>query len=167
MVPLKRFILLLLLLLPGSVLGQLPVAVEVDDLSYLDKQYMEQQRAALETITRQHFGRGFNRSPNNDIELLQRLLDSRLVKQDQIEQLQAMGIVLGDLLATEFNLSWVVYKDRLGRSRALKDGITDTYLFPVTMISRRREAGNTTAVADIYYRASEIIALSRPSRPFQ
>ena len=165
-VPIHR-LLLILLLLPAAAMGQFEQGVQVDELSYLDKQYMDQQRASLEGITRSHFGRGFNRSASNDLDLLQLLLDRRLVKESEIQQLQAMGIVLGDVLASELNLHWVVYQDRLGRSRALRDADTDTYLFPVTMISRRREVDNRTPVADIYLKASEIVALSRPKLPYQ
>ena len=79
----------------------------------------------------------------------------------------AMGVVMGDLLAAEFNLDWVVYEDRLGRSRALRDGDSDNYLFPITMISRRREVDNRTPVVDIYRKAADIITASRPPLPFQ
>lgn len=155
-----------LVLLAPAAPAEVLAGVQVDELSYLDRQYMNQQRASLEEITLSQFGRGFNRRAENDLDLLQRLLDQRLVRGDQTQQLQAMGIVLGDVLAQELGLHWVVYKDRLGRSRALRDGDTDTYLFPVTMISRRREVDNRTPVADIYHKASEIVALSRPSTPY-
>lgn len=78
-----------------------------------------------------------------------------------------MGIILGDLLAADLGLHWVTYEDAEGRSRALRDGDTDNYLFPVTMISRRREVGNHRPVAEIYARARSIIVDSRPPLPFQ
>mgnify|MGYP001555175410 FL=1 len=78
-----------------------------------------------------------------------------------------MGVILGDLLAAEFGLHWMIYQDTHGRSRALRDGDSDTYLFPITMISRRREAGNDTPVTEIYRKASDIITSSRPALPFQ
>ena len=69
--------------------------------------------------------------------------------------------------AADLDLRWVVYQDKLGRSRALLDDVSDTYLFPVTMISRRREADNRATVMAIYAKASEIVAARRPSLPFQ
>jgi hypothetical protein len=138
----------------------------IGELSYLDRQWMAAQRDLLEDLARRHFGRGFNGHPDNDLPLLQLLLDRRLVREDQTRELQAMGVILGDLLAAELDLDWVVYRDDLGRSRALRDGESDNYLFPVTMISRRREAGNRKPVAEIYAGARAIIIDSRPAMPF-
>ena len=33
-----------------------------------------------------------------------------------------MGVIMGDLLAADLKLHWVIYEDRQGRSRALRDG---------------------------------------------
>jgi hypothetical protein len=139
----------------------------IGELSYLDRQFMAQQRALLEDLTTRHFGRRFNRERDNDLELLQLLLDKKLVRPGQTRELQAMGVVMGDLLAADLDLRWVVYEDHVGRSRALRDDVSGTYLFPITMISRRREADNRTPVAAIYAKASNIITDSRPALPFQ
>jgi len=140
---------------------------KISELSYLDRQFMDQQRALLEELTSRHYGLRFNGNRDHDLELLQRLLDERLVRGDQTRELQAMGVIMGDLLAADLGLRWVVYEDYQGRSRALRDGDTDTYLFPITMISRRREVDNRTPVADIYNKARDIIIDSRPALPFQ
>ena len=99
--------------------------------------------------------------------MLQRLLDEGVVGPEQREELQAMGIVLGDILAAELGMDWVIYEDKLGRSRALRLGETDNYLFPATMISRRREAGNEETVRDIYDRAHAAITARLPRQPYQ
>ena len=139
----------------------------ISDLSYLDKQYMSQQRELLAELAAKHFGRKFNGARDNDLDLLQSILDKRLVRAEQKQELQAMGVIMGDLLAADLKLRWVIYEDRQGRSRALRDGSSDTYLFPITMISRRWEVGNHTPVAAIYLKARDIIIDSRPSLPFQ
>ena len=159
-------LLIFLLVLPGAVsLAQ--EEPRIGELSYLDRQFMAQQRALLEDLAARNLGRRFNGQRDKDLELLQLLLDRKLVRQDQAQELQAMGIIMGDLLAAEFDLRWVVYEDALGRSRALRDDVSDTYLFPVTMISRRRAVDNRTPVVDIYNRAGAIINDKRPSLPFQ
>jgi hypothetical protein len=163
--PLRLFaISLALLLAVGAVASD---AVRISEISYLDRQYMTQQRTVMEDLTRRHFGRTFNGNRDNDLGLLQRLLDQRLVRGDQTRELQAMGVIMGDLLAAELSLHWVVYQDELGRSRALRDGDTDTYLFPITMISRRREVDNRTPVAEIYAKARAAVIDNRPALPFQ
>lgn len=135
--------------------------------SYLDNQYMDQQRDAMDDLVRRNFGSQFNGNKDHDLELLQRLLDRQLVRPDETQQLQAMGIILGDLLAEDLGMHWVIYEDKVGRSRALRYRQSDDYLFPVTMISRRREADNRKAVVDIYRKAYDIIDNSRPPLPFQ
>lgn len=141
--------------------------VRIGELSELDRQYMAEQRALLNDLAAISVGRRFNGSKGDDLELLQLLLDKQLVRADQTRELQAMGMIMGDLLAADLDMHWVIYEDAHGRSRALRYRDTEEYLFPVTMISRRREVGNTTPVAEIYRKAHDIIAPLRPALPFQ
>ena len=165
--PGKRIAVLFWLLL--GVCTALPVHAQPDisELSYVDKQYMSQQREILADLVARNFGRQFNGARDNDLELLQRLLDQNLVRAEQIRELQAMGVIMGDLLAAELKLHWVIYEDRQGRSRALRDGTTDSYLFPITMISRRWAVDNHTPVQQIYQKAQDIVTTRRPALPFQ
>lgn len=142
------------------------ITTRIGELSPLDRQYMAQQRELLEDITLRHLGRGFSGDRDRDIELLQALLDKRLVQPTQTRELQAMGLILGEHLARDLDMHWVIYEDQEGRSRALRYGATDAYLFPMTMISRRVEAGSTTPVKDIYQKAYDIIDAIRPPLPF-
>ena len=159
-------LLLLLWACPGA-WAQGPGAVKISEPSSLDRQFMAAQRALLQDLAKRNVGKGFNGSKENDLELLQLLLDRRLVNDDDTRELQAMGIVMGDLLATELDLHWVIYEDAVGRSRALRYRDSEEYLFPVTMISRRREADNRTPVAVIYDKAYAIMAAAKPPLPFQ
>lgn len=149
--------------LPNAVGGE----VQIAELSYLDRQFMAEQRELLSSLAARHFGRQFSGDRESDLALLQRMLDERLVRNDQTRQLQAMGVVMGDLLAAELGMHWVVYRDQLGRSRALRYRESDNFLFPITMISRRREVDNRTPVAEIYRKARDMIAPLRPPLPFQ
>jgi hypothetical protein len=139
----------------------------IGELSYFDRQYMQEQRAVLTDLVARSFGGRFSGNKNNDLGLLQNLLDKSLVRPDQTRELQAMGVIMGDLLAADLGMHWVIYEDRAGRNRALRYQASDNYLFPVTMISRRREVDNRTPVADIYQKAHDIIASRKPELPFQ
>jgi hypothetical protein len=139
----------------------------IGELTNVDRQYMAEQRTTLEDLAASRLGRHFNGDKNNDLALLQALLDKRLIEPEQTRQLQAMGVVMGDLLAADLDMHWVIYEDGLGRSRALRYEQSDNYLFPMTMISRRQEADNHTPVADIYQKAHDIIASRKPALPFQ
>lgn len=138
----------------------------IDELSVLDRRFMEQQRDLVQDLAERRLGRSLSGERERDIAVLQKILDERLVHPDQTRELQAMGVILGDLLAQELDLRWVIYEDKVGRSRALRYRDTDNYLFPITMISRRREAGSDTPVAEIYRKAYDIIDRVRPPQPF-
>tara|TARA_R110000823_G_scaffold210224_4_gene340444 strand:- start:3428 stop:3937 length:510 start_codon:yes stop_codon:yes gene_type:complete len=139
----------------------------IGELSALDRQYMAQQRDLIEDITLRRLGRDFSGDRERDLALLQDMLDKRLVDASQTRELQAMGMILGEHLADALDMHWVIYEDALGRSRALQYADTDNYLFPMTMISRRVEAGSSTSVKDIYQKAYDIIDAARPALPFR
>ena len=162
--PLLQVALLALLLATGD----LALAeVEIGELSYIDKTYMQQQRERVAQLSESNLGRKLNGTRDNDLDILQQLLDRKLVTGQQTLELQALGVIMGDLLASDMRLDWVIYEDKLGRSRALRYQQTDNYLFPITMISRRREVDNTETVADIYQRARDSMAAVIEPLPFQ
>lgn len=139
----------------------------IGELSKMDLQFMEGQRQILQELSKGNLGRQFSGDKDRDLDLLQTLLDQQLVRPEQVRESQAMGVILGDLLASDLGMHWVIYEDSAGRSRALRYKDSDNYLFPITMISRRREAGNQTPVTDIYQKAYDIINASKPALPFQ
>lgn len=164
-----RIIRILLLALACCVTppGHAQQTSQVNELSKLDLAYMDRQRALLGELAAIELGRRFSGDRQRDLDLLQTLLDRRLVRPEQTGELQAMGVVMGDLLAAEYDLHWVVFIDEAGRSRALRYRDSDFMLFPITMISRRWSAGDTTPVADIYQKAADTIARSTPAPPFE
>lgn len=130
---------------------QQPTAIEqrIEPLSAIDRQFMANQRADVERRANA-MGRQLSGNAQRDLDTLQRLLDTSAVPNDDLLGLQAMGVVLGDLLGKELRMNWVVYKDRAGRSRALHYPNTDVYLFPITMISRRYSVAADKPVIDIF-----------------
>ena len=152
-------------------LGWLPAAaqqeLQITGLTSLDREFMHTQRTYIDDLARGKLGRQLNGQRNHDLVILQDLLDRRLVRAEQPVELQAMGMVLGDLLAEQLGMHWVIYLDELGRSRALRMPDTDHYLFPVTMISRRAEVGAPVDVQAIYSKAYELMSPHKPKLPFQ
>jgi hypothetical protein len=140
---------------------------EIGELTYLDRGFMQQQRELINEIAASNLGQQFSGDKTRDLDLLQAILDRKLVEPDQTRELQAMGLILGDLLAADLDMQWVIYEDKLGRSRALRYAETDNYLFPMTMISRRLEGDAYTPVVAIYDKAYQSIYKIRPERPFQ
>ncbi len=140
---------------------------KISALGRLDRQFMEQQRNRIDEFARFDLGRQLRADKNHNLDILQTLLDRRVVSAEQTVELQAMGVVLGDLLAAELGMKWVIYEDRYGRSRALQLGSSDNFLFPITMISRRVEAGAQVDVTAVYEKAYKIIEPYRTPLPFR
>ncbi len=139
----------------------------ISTLNSMDRDFMAQQRKRIDDLARFNFGKQLRIEKANDLDILQTLLDRRLVRAEQSLELQAMGVVMGDLLAAELNMKWVVYEDKVGRSRALQLGRSDNFLFPITMISRRAEVGAEVQVRAIYDRAVSLIEPYRTPLPFR
>ncbi len=127
-------------------------SAQISPLGEGDIRYLERQRASIDELTRRHFGNPVRGSKTEDLESLQRLLDKRIINPKNERALQAMGVVFGDLLAQELDMDWIVYEDKVGRSRALQGEDPNITLFPVTMISRRVSVGIQVDIQKLYDR---------------
>ncbi len=123
--------------------------LQIRPLSAIDKHYMAEQRQTIESLANR-LGRRLSGVAERDLETLQRIIDLRWIDTKDIRTQQAMGIVFGDLLANQLDFDWVVYKDRAGRSRALRYRDQEIYIFPVTMLSRRLSASATLSVSELF-----------------
>ncbi|WP_020209757.1 DUF3806 domain-containing protein [Gilvimarinus chinensis] len=143
-----------------------PDAVIIDDLSWTDESFLSQQRARIDRLARENLGSQV-RGDKSDLSTLQRIIDRELVAKDDTITQQALGVVLGDvMLKDEQELTWKVYEDKLGRSRALCAMSVEECLFPVTMLSRRMRVGLKPDVKKVYVEALDLIAESLPALPY-
>ena len=95
------------------------------------------------------------------IRLLQMILDENWVAPDETWKLQSLGITLGDILVQTMGLTWVAVEDEYGRDPALRDGDTSIILFPMTMISKRIERGETVSVVQLLDSAHDTVSRLR------
>ena len=100
------------------------LGVRIEPLTAVDQQFMSEQRVRVEQLANR-LGRNLSGQAMRDIDTLQRLLDDGLVPSTDTLTLQAMGVVFGDLLGSDLAMSWIVYRDNAGRSRALSHRDTD------------------------------------------
>ncbi len=126
------------------------VLYKVLALKNVDQKFLDLGYQRINDLAKQTYGSSFRHSATHDIELLQRMLDTKVVSASDRQLLQDMGIVLGEVFRREFNLNWVLYSDRLGQSRALRYDRSENFIFPITMISRRAETGLSVDVAALY-----------------
>jgi hypothetical protein len=139
---------------------------QITPFTTIDKGHTQRQRQLIDDLARRHLGRQIRGDKYSDLALLQGLLDRGIIDQRDTAKLQAMGVVLGDLLAAELQLSWVIYEDDSGRNRALRYGQLNDVLFPITMISRRAEAGARVDVTAVFEKAVKRYKPLLPPLPY-
>ena len=135
--------------------------VQIQSLTAIDRQYMEEQRKTVEGLANR-LGRRVSGTAMRDLDTLQEIIDRRWVDAKDVQTQQALGIVFGDLLAEELGFDWVIYRDKKGRSRALRYREEDIFVFPITLISRRLSAGAALSVASLF---EEQLQRQRPKLP--
>lgn len=132
-------------------------SVSISDLSWTDKQYMSAQLASVDELVRSEMGAQIH-GTLNDLDVLQRVVSRNLVDRNDTQTQQALGLVLGNVIANQTGMQWVTYKDDAGRSRALCVEGSEHCLFPMTMLSRRMAVGLYPDVKKIYQEAMEMVA---------
>lgn len=162
----RLFLFLGLAVCAGWAGAQTDGSVQIEDPGWMDRNYMEQQEAKIETIARTKLGSRL-RGDTSDLETLQRIVDRGLIERDDLSRLQAMGVVLGNVMVAEVpKLQWKIYEDQEGRSRAVCVEEARECLFPVTMLSRRIEVGLNPDVRKIYHNALELMDPFLPKVPY-
>lgn len=138
----------------------------VMQLNWLNRQFLDRQRTLADDLVRINLGQRIH-TDKSDLELLQRLVDAEAIDSDDKQALQALGVVLGDIYTEERKeLQWRVYEDDLGKSHAVCVVGTKNCLFPITMLSRRIEAGLQPDVVEVYQKGLEELKPYLPKRPF-
>ncbi len=141
--------------------------VTITDLSWMDKNKSEKELQKINELAQTKLGARIHQDLS-DIDLLQRIVDKELVKNDDSATQQAMGLVLGNVMLADFpnTLEWKIYEDAIGRSRALCVKGTQECMFPITMLSRRMEVGTKPNVQKIYDDSVELMKEFLPQVPY-
>lgn len=146
----QLLLVVVLCVLPSQILAADRDLFEVSELTESDQRSLTQYREMASALTRRHVGPPLGSDPKRDIGTLQRLVDLDVLRADQTQELQSLGVALGDVLVQELGLRWVVLKDDLGRSRGLCLDGSEYYVFPITMISKRVEADAAVDVQALF-----------------
>jgi len=113
--------------------------VTVTDLSLGQRYVLSTQRREVADLAARRLGIIKLRGDKSDLNILQNIVEKKLIRQEDVRGWQGLGIVFGDVLAAEFDLHWVSYADDIGTSKALRWRKTENYVFPVTMFSKRKQ----------------------------
>ncbi|MCB1694131.1 MAG: DUF3806 domain-containing protein [Pseudomonadales bacterium] len=122
----------------------------VSDLSVGQSYYMDRQREEAKNLLSQKLGILHFNAELADMTSLQQLYDRKVLGKDDARDWQNVGVLFGDILAKQFSLHWVSYKDDLGISKCLQWRDTQNFVFPVTMFSKRMQFDEQIDVRAIY-----------------
>jgi len=135
-------------------------------MSSADEIKSRRQRALADELARRHLGTPLRGGETRDLATLQRLLDGDWIEREDVFSQQAIGLALGDVMARNLDLHWVVVDDDYGRSRALRWKDEQDLFFPVTMVSKRIAQRRPVDVYDLYdFVADQVATLQARALP--
>lgn len=119
------------------------------DPAAADLLQLEKQRAV---VTRFLDAEGLEKfaKPAGKLGAIRAVLSAGLFKPSQAYELQSLGVVLGDVFVQDMGFRWVFLEDEYGRDPAVRYQNTSIVLFPLTMISKRIERGESIDVFELY-----------------
>jgi hypothetical protein len=114
-------------------------APKFEELSQGDLASLEKQRALVATAAKQRYGVLRLARTKADLPVLQRLIDDQAFTKTQTYELQSLGVALGDVMASELPLRWMMVTDEFGTDPILRYKDTTIQVGALTMISKRIE----------------------------
>ena len=92
----------------------------------------------------------------DDLDLIQQALDSGEIAATDTVDLQALGVPFGQLFIN-YNpgFNWWMVEDSLGRAPCIRYRETDLLLYPLTLISKRIEDGESVDVRQLFINLSQ------------
>lgn len=84
-----------------------------------------------------------------DCQRIQAIIDSNVLRKKDTWQLQCLGIALGCVMVKVLSLHWIIVIDEYGRDPALRFQNTSLIVYPLTMISKRIEKGESVDVTNL------------------
>lgn len=120
-----------------------------NELSDLDRLRLDQQRAIVAAAAKQKYGTGGLTKTVADLPLLQRLIDDNAFSKTQTYELQSVGVVFGDVLASALPLRWAMVTDEYGTDPTLRYKDKPVNINVLTMISKRVERGEVVNLVQL------------------
>lgn len=82
--------------------------------------------------------------------LLDVILKSGWIDKSETVNLQSLGITFGDIIVQDMKFVWVEVEDEYGTDPAVMLPDTTLIIYPMTMISKRFERGETVDIYELY-----------------
>jgi Domain of unknown function (DUF3806) len=125
------------------------VAPKFTELSNDDVASLDKQRALVAAAAKQRYGVSGLFRTKADLPVLQRLIDDQAFTKAQTYELQSLGVALGDVMASELPLRWMMVTDEFGTDPTLRYKDTTIQVNAPTMISKRIERDEKVNVSSL------------------
>lgn len=135
----------------------------IDDVrcpSDSDWRWLRRAEEHILELLRQHYGEVLLDHTEADLHLAQRLVAEEVVSRDQDLELQCLGVVLGNVLATRTSMQWAVVTNEYGTMLALHSTAIRFTLYPLTMISKRLQQRREVDIPGLYRSFVDDLGLS-------
>lgn len=132
-----------------TAMPQSPSVPRFAELSPRDMARLDQQRAVIGAAIKKRYGSTLSRT-TKDISVLQRLVDDAVFGRSQTYELQSLGVVFGDVLASALPLRWVTITDEYGTDPTLRYKQSAVNVNALTMISKRIERGERVSLERLF-----------------
>jgi hypothetical protein len=117
------------------------------ELSQHDLASLDKQRALVAAAAKQRYGVSGLARTKADLPVLQRLIDDQVFAKTQTYELQSLGVALGDVMASELPVRWMMITDEFGTDPTLRYKDTTIQVNVLTMISKRMERNEKVNVS--------------------
>jgi hypothetical protein len=142
-----------------------PPQPKFSKLSGDDAARLERQRGIVAAAAKKRYGTPSLTKTKADIPILQRLVDDKVFAKNQTYELQCLGVALGDIMATELPLRWVMATDDYGTDPTLRFKDSTIQVNALTMISKRMERDEAVDIADLLRQTA--VSVDRMEKEFQ
>ena len=123
---------------------------KITTMTEADLLRLREQRDVVEVYLGDETSKKNYLTPAGKLGTIRAFLQGNVFTADQIYELQCLGIILGDVFVQDLGMEWVMVEDEYGRDPAVRLPDTTILLYPMTMISKRIERGETVDVFDLY-----------------
>jgi hypothetical protein len=130
-----------------------------EQFARMDKQRSFVAQLVAERLPGEHITR-----TGADFDLLQKIVDAKVIPASETWRLQSLGIVFGDALASTIDgLSWWEVTDEYGTDPTLRYRQTSLHLNALTMLSKRIEDGKAVDVRAMVKWLADLVAKKGPT----
>jgi hypothetical protein len=117
-----------------------------DDTRHIAKQWMYVDQLIIDNFNGARLDQSLS-----DLDLIQRIIDYKIISPKQTWELQSLGIALGRVLAKNVpGLDWWIIDDEYGRDPTIRYKETSLCFNVLTMISKHVEDGEMVEIHNMY-----------------